>query len=258
MHSLRFAFYIRKFDSNFLSHRRFQMTPSWCATWIHARATYLPWYPRIKPARLALSIFRLQCFTLETMRAKWQYSGGTEVVSRAWFSESGPRMLASGIPVTPQWDCSDGAAAGSHRVPSRPFDLRGVRIRARKKDSPFSRIPILFDSVSPSRGRMRFGESVGLMVYTSWRRALVKTRKSSRGRSTLRESRRAVKEILLPVADSRLSLKSHPPQSRRSSYFPRSVAPLDGCKSAIFFQIINSTESPCTVHPVGQVHSEKF
>lgn len=55
-----------------------------------------------------------------------------------------------------------------------------------------------------SRERVRFEESSnGLMVYTSWRCALVKTRKSSRGTIDSLRARQAVKEILLTVADSR-------------------------------------------------------
>lgn len=68
---------------------------------------------------------------------------------------------------------------------SRSFDLRAYvselvkRIRLSAESHPRSlRLRL-------SRERLRFEESSnGLMVYTSWRCALVKTRKSSRGQST--------------------------------------------------------------------------
>lgn len=105
--------------------------------------------------------------------------------SRARFSENrkASRMLAS--------DSRDSAMSGVLQdpgVPSLSF-LRpsGVCIRARKKDSPFSRIPSPSPSIPSLPGEDEIRRIVGLMVYTSWRCALVKTRKSSRGRSTLWE-----------------------------------------------------------------------
>lgn len=106
--------------------------------------------------------------------------------SRAWFSENrkASRMLASDSrdsAMRLQWRVEDLGVPSA----SRSFDLRAYvpelvkRIRLSVESHPRSlRLRL-------SRERMRFEESSnGLMVYTSWRCALVKTRKSSRGRST--------------------------------------------------------------------------
>lgn len=141
--------------------------------------------------RLALSIFRLQCFTLETIRAKWQYSRGVKVALVCGFRKIGKSLAAC---LGFSWLRNETAAGRaedlgtSHRVALVPFDLRAYvselvkRIRLSVESHPR---PPRFHL---SRERVRFVESSnGLMVYTSWRCAFVKTRKSSRGRFTLWE-----------------------------------------------------------------------
>lgn len=165
------------------------MTPNLrnLGTYAYYIFTLVSW---IKSARLALSIFRLQCFTLETIRAKWRYSRGAKIAFVRSFRKIGKHLAAC---LGFSWLCNETAEArrgsrGAECRRSRSFDLRAYvselvkRIRLSVESHP------RLLQFRLSRERVGLEESSnGLMVYTSWRCALVKTRKSSRGRSTLWE-----------------------------------------------------------------------